>query len=173
MSKLTLRAATQEWIAQFDHVPASIIEKMAEADEYMRCYDSDTLRLVAGPRTECNWCNATYEGRQTLKQLHEAQEQGQGEPCPFCDGNLGDSWVYGDPVNAFPCGWSTLFAPRDACDKEWTLEHADEVGNLGLFVFESEDFGYLLGIDGAGFDFYEALWVPLYQARGLQWHEVD
>lgn len=38
---------------------------------------------------------------------------------------------------------------------------------LGLFVLES--LGHLLGIDGAGFDFYGTYWMPLYKLRGLQW----
>ena len=28
-------------------------------------------------------------------------------------------------------------------------------------------------IDGAGYDFYESHWIPLYKARGLQWHETE
>ena len=38
--------------------------------------------------------------------------------------------------------------------------------------FESEDFGCLLGIDGAGFNFFHHFWIPLYRLRGLQWHEA-
>lgn len=30
-----------------------------------------------------------------------------------------------------------------------------------------------IGIDGAGYDFYEAHWIPLYEARGLHWHEGE
>lgn len=37
----------------------------------------------------------------------------------------------------------------------------------------SEDYGYLIGIDGAGYDFYKAHWLPLYKARGLHWHKED
>lgn len=29
------------------------------------------------------------------------------------------------------------------------------------------------GIDGAGYNFYEAHWLPLYNARGLQWHDTE
>lgn len=168
MSKL--RTATKEWLNQFDHVPASVIEKMAQADEYMSCYDSDSLRLIASPRIECNWCCATYEGQRTLNALRELEQEGQGEPCPFCETNRGDHWTMGYPIHAFPCGWGTLFAPRERLDREWILKHAQEVAQLGLFVFESEDYGCLLGIDGAGYNFYEAFWIPLYELRGLQWH---
>lgn len=172
MCKLTLKEAAGRWMDQFEFVPASVIEKMARADEAMTYYDSDSLRLIASPRIECTGCAATYEGERTLEELHELDQAGCGEACPLCECNAGDEWTRGGPVNAFPCAWATLFAPRERLDQEWMLEHAEQVAQLGLFVFESEDFGCLLGIDGAGFDFYEAFWIPLYRLRGLKWHET-
>jgi len=47
------------------------------------------------------------------------------------------------------------------------------VAKLGLFVFDSEDFGIILGIDGGGFDFYNSFWIPLYKLRGLKWHDAE
>ena len=38
-------------------------------------------------------------------------------------------------------------------------------------MWSFDDFGYLFGIDGTGYDFYEEHWIPLYLARGLQWHK--
>ena len=38
-------------------------------------------------------------------------------------------------------------------------------------MYKHEEFGYFFGIDGAGYDFYEAHWTPLYKARGLHWHD--
>jgi hypothetical protein len=52
-------------------------------------------------------------------------------------------------------------------DQWWLREHADEVARLGIYVFESEDWGVILGIDAAGFDFVEAFWEPLYRLRCL------
>ena len=57
-------------------------------------------------------------------------------------------------------------------DVEWILSHKKKVSELGFRIFEIEE-GFLLGIDGAGYDFYEAHWIPLYKARGLQWHEEE
>ena len=34
-------------------------------------------------------------------------------------------------------------------------------------------FGYIFGIDGAGYDFYEDHWIPLYKERGIQWHDKE
>lgn len=38
-------------------------------------------------------------------------------------------------------------------------------------IYSHEEFGYFFGIDGCGYDFYEAHWLPLYNKRGLQWHD--
>ena len=45
------------------------------------------------------------------------------------------------------------------------------MSNCGFRIYESEEFGYFFGIDGAGYDFYESHWEPLYKARGLHWHD--
>jgi len=68
--------------------------------------------------------------------------------------------------------WGTMFSFSDPLDNEWL----SEPGNLqamidcGFRVYQQEDYDYIFGIDGAGYDFYEAHWIPLYKARGLQWH---
>jgi hypothetical protein len=173
MSKLSIQDAARRWLEQFDHVPASVIEKMAKADEAMSYYESDSLRLVAGPRIVCDPCNLDYEGPSTLSEMREHAMQGRGIPCDWCDHTPGDQWREGFPTHAFPVAWSTLFAPRDRLDQNWILEHAEAVAKLGLYVFQSEDYGCLLGIDGAGFDFDEAFWIPLYRLRGLKWHDFE
>jgi hypothetical protein len=168
--KKALRKATEAWVAQFIHVPASVIKKMAKADEFIYAYDSDSLRLIASPRIKCSWCSATYEGALSLAELTAASDRGKGVPCDYCRSD--DSWTLGEPQYAFPCGWGTLFAPVDPSDLRWLDEHKDEVARLGFFVFQSEDYSILLGLDAGGFGFYEAYWMPLYQLRGLRWHEA-
>lgn len=168
-----MRQAAETWLDNFDQVPASVIEKMAKADEAMTYYDSDSLRLIASPTIECGSCNNPYDGELGLEQLRDRHAEGASVVCSHCSHNPGHDWYPSFPQHAYPCGWGTLFAPRERLDHEWILEHADAVAKLGLFVFESDDYGCLLGIDGAGFDFYEAYWIPLYRLRGLRWHETD
>lgn len=38
-------------------------------------------------------------------------------------------------------------------------------------IYEQEDFEYIFGIDGCGYDFYEAHWIPLYEKRGFHWDD--
>ena len=45
-----------------------------------------------------------------------------------------------------------------------------QVGNTGVLACQFDD-ELLLGIDGAGYDFYGEHWEPLYVALGYHWHE--
>jgi len=81
-----------------------------------------------------------------------------------------------EPYDILPA-WGTMWSFHDWCDNGWFEYEYDEaikaMSECGFRVYESDDYGYFFGIDGAGYDFYEAHWIPLYEARGLQWHEDD
>lgn len=150
------------WINRdFNEVPGQVFEELAKTDEDMLSYDSDLLRLLSAPKIECAYC-----GQREPAEFRE-------ESCDGCDENDGDDWVTLLPEYAFPCGWGTLFSPKDPCDVRWFEQNAEEVSKLGIYVFESDLYGVLLGIDAGGFDFYEAYWVPLYELRGLKWHDQE
>lgn len=71
--------------------------------------------------------------------------------------------------------WGYLWQFSDPCDIEW-IENGDGVrvmSELGFRIYEHNEYGMFFGIDGAGFDFYEAYWIPLYDARGLKWHDKE
>jgi len=80
--------------------------------------------------------------------------------------------------------WGTMFLVCESVDKrlitallhpvedtEDELYGTQEVGNTGISAFEI-DGELVLGIDGAGYDFYEHHWIPLYEALGYAWHET-
>ena len=69
--------------------------------------------------------------------------------------------------------WGCLWAFNDMCDKEWIEKYENQIkmAELGFKLYDSEDYGIAFGIDGCGYDFYEAHWIPLYKARGLHWHD--
>lgn len=71
--------------------------------------------------------------------------------------------------------WGTMWSFGNAADDYW-LEEKDGLelmAECGFRIYEQEDFGYLFGIDGAGYSFMEAHWIPLYKARGLRWHREE
>lgn len=82
---------------------------------------------------------------------------------------LGDHTQY---LERFPM-WGTMWQFNDAIDNWWLAEDGglEIMLALGFRLYESQSYGYFFGIDGAGFDFYKAYWIPLYRARGLQWHD--
>lgn len=69
--------------------------------------------------------------------------------------------------------WGTMWSFGSAWFDNWldTEEHRRMMANCGFSIFESDRFGYFFGIDGAGYDFYEAHWLPLYDAVGMGWHD--
>jgi hypothetical protein len=80
--------------------------------------------------------------------------------------------------------WGTMFIVNDSVDKrrikallkpvedeEDELYGSQEVGDTGISAFEI-DGELVLGINGAGYDFYEQHWTPLYNALGYEWHEA-
>jgi hypothetical protein len=69
--------------------------------------------------------------------------------------------------------WGTMWAFDDSLDNEWLRdgEGLEALAKCGFRVYEQEDYDYVFGIDGAGYDFYEEHWIPLYKLRGLEWHD--
>lgn len=74
--------------------------------------------------------------------------------------------------NSFLPIWGTMWTFGDSVDEWWAEENIDIMRANGFRVYKNEEDDELyFGIDGAGYDFYEAHWVPLYKASGLQWHK--
>ena len=71
--------------------------------------------------------------------------------------------------------WSTLFEAKDSTIKDWILENQEKIITKAGFTIidlsrENEgeyETGVFLGINGAGYDFYEAHWIPLYKIFGV------
>ena len=71
--------------------------------------------------------------------------------------------------------WSTLFEAKDNTIKDWILENSDKIIKEAGFTIidlsrENEgeyETGVFLGVNGAGYDFYEAHWIPLYKIFGV------
>jgi len=79
-----------------------------------------------------------------------------------------DGWY--ENVGPLPM-WGWVFVPNNGLDADWIEANAKEISELGFTVYQTEEIGVYLGINGAGYDFYDAHWLPLYDLRGLQWHD--
>lgn len=71
--------------------------------------------------------------------------------------------------------WGTMWQFGDSTDDYWLeeLNGIELMSECGFRIYEHPEWGYFFGIDGAGYSFYEAHWIPLYKARGLHWHEME
>lgn len=68
--------------------------------------------------------------------------------------------------------WNTMWLIKEPIMEEFILNNIKKVSDLGFTIYKSEEHDCLiLGIDGGGYDFYEAHWIPLYNLQGLQWHD--
>jgi len=76
---------------------------------------------------------------------------------------------YGEPIEEFyyesehyPM-WGTMFEARDLSFSGLIENHVDELYEIGLGVVQStDDYRAMLFVPGAGYDFYEAHWIPLF-----------
>ena len=78
-----------------------------------------------------------------------------------------------DEYDDFLPMWSTMWTFGESLDEDWARENIEIMQDCGFRVYENEDFGIIFGIDGAGYNFYENHWIPLYKARGLKWHDKE
>ena len=69
--------------------------------------------------------------------------------------------------------WNTLFEIRDTAGSRFFENHVDELYEIGLGVIEDTDyFNSTLFISGAGYDFYEAHWIPLF-TQVFKWIDTE
>lgn len=164
----TIKDATYAFVNEFNAFPEEMISKLISVnpDEWREV----TMPSV-GARVYCFNVNDSGEITEILKDEDGNKtytvelDNGKNIKCKFDELETED---YG----SLPM-WGTMWQFSDSCDTYW-IEEKDGVevmSELGFKVWYSEEFGYFFGIDGAGFDFYEAYWIPLYKARGLKWHD--
>lgn len=99
-------------------------------------------------------------------------ELAQNNPDDWCEVTVfdEDKYYYG----TLPM-WGTMWSFGDMLDDEWLETHGgiEKMSECGFRIYHSEKHGYFFGIDGAGYNFYGAHWIPLYKARGLRWHDEN
>jgi len=70
--------------------------------------------------------------------------------------------------------WGTIFEAKDKFLAEKLKDNATKLYNMGLTIIDFSDnegeynTGVFIGCRGAGFDFYEQYWIPLY-CNVLEW----
>ena len=169
----TLTEACRAWVNEFNFIPSSVIEKLAGAN-YEDIYEVtppskyDRVTVTCGKyrNQDGEIIKTNYRGENQSLILFD-----NGKRHIVNNGDLNVVRDYQYPI------WGTFFSFKESIDNDWISGYfgngLQALADCGFRVFESEDFGYVFGIDGAGYDFYEYHWIPLYKARGLHWHKKD
>lgn len=166
--------ACRAWVETFNAIPANVIEKLLKADceeitEVTKPSRYDRVELYDGSEGEIIDIMNTKQSPVYRVKLDTPDSKGHEtvlvHDCDFSV--LRDGYL---PM------WGTLWAFDNSIDNDWLSGEFDTDGlqlmsDCGFRIYEQEDYGYIFGIDGAGYDFYESHWLPLYRARGMRWDE--
>lgn len=177
---MTINEATHEWVREFNAFPESLIAKLMETDEFgweevTMPTKGDRVYIYNVPETDINGneiSGSSNMGRITQYNEEEEKYVIELDTEEEIELNKEEFEVMYDSILPM---WGTLWQFSDFCDNYW-LEQLDGIkimSECGFRIYEHEEWGYFFGIDGAGYDFYEEHWVPLYKARGLQWHDPE
>ena len=196
---MDLEEAVRLWVNRdFSNVPGSLVERafkenpedlemLAGGERVSDCCDEPATDkrpkedqcaccegdMHEGPEdADPHWIVVIRDGR--IFCSDECADIGAGDDdithwCTSCDKPCETHWS--GAQHAWPAAWGTMFIPNDSGDEHWIRDNAETVAECGFIVYESDETGIILGIDGAGYDFYADHWTPLYHARNLKWHK--
>lgn len=164
----TIEQATTAWVQEFNSIPRDVVEKLEKARNY-----SDFYEIT--PPSKCDRV-CLLEPSQSGERYGEIIDYEEDDDVYVIalddetevkleEGELEVQKDYGLPI------WGTMWQFSDSCDNWWLGENLRAMADCGFRIYESEDFEYVFGIDGAGYSFKEAHFIPLYKARGLHWHK--
>lgn len=174
----TIKEATQYWVSTFNAFQYGMMERLAY-DKHGNC----ELEEITPPS---KYDRVYYWNAEDVEGNSLEEDDGYGEIIRkegdryVIDPDNGDEEIYTSDVyverdDFFPM-WGTMWQFGDGIDEWWLEENLQTMADCGFRIYEhtGEDaWGYFFGIDGAGYDFYEEHWIPLYKARGLHWHNEE
>jgi len=172
--------ACKKWVKEFNQIHFSLLEK-AYGPHY-----SDIEVLAPTLR---GW--AVHDGEdyadETFRDFREREYPYEKELMPEDDlarweelfdeyfnlhrDQLEDAFFELEEASPVPM-WSTIFVPS-GMDQDWFRDNAEAVAGVGFIVYETDEIGVYIGVNGAGYDFYSQHWLPLYRLRGLRWHDEE
>ena len=164
----TIKEAAQAWVREFNAIPFSILEKLLEINP-------DELQEItppaAGDRVYVYNPPAGENEGEIIQREDDLYtiELDEGTTCVLEPSEFDVQHDGSLPM------WGTLWAFEDSVDNWWLEKHdgLQIMADCGFRIYEQEDYEYVFGIDGAGYDFYSDHWIPLYKARGLHWHKEE
>lgn len=163
---MDIREATQKWVDSFNALPLELIKK-AYQDNIDDLHE--ITPIIVGDNVWSNGFQETVEvtGYDPLSETFEIT-------CP--DGtmecNVDKYDLYKEYYTWLPM-WGWMWTFGNGWDSEWAYENLQDMADCGFRIYESDELGLFFGVDGAGYSFMDAHWLPLYRARGLKWHDKE
>lgn len=167
----TKREAAEAWVQEFNKIPQSVVEKLIQVSEYNDIieitppcvYDQVFICDDEHNGESGEIISTNYDGEDDL---YVILVDGTHEEIILSSDEFDVERDYGLPM------WGTMWSFGSLSDNYWLEEIGglQKMANCGFKIYKSEDYEYIFGIDGAGYNFYEKHWIPLYDARGLHWH---
>jgi hypothetical protein len=170
----TKKDAAYAWVQEFNAIPQSVIEKLNKLNMYE---NGEEMTEITPP---------TINDRVSI---WDGDYNGEGEVVGYSkndDGEMIYTIVPDEDTSVkihlgtdefevirddFLPMWGTMWQFSDGCDQWWLQKHLQDMADCGFRIYEQEDFEYVFGIDGCGYDFYESHWIPLYEKRGFHWDD--
>lgn len=167
---MTVREAAEEWVREMDAIQQGMIDKL------MRANPDDWHEVTVPAAGDSVYVFDLPDGsKDHYGEISSYDDESELYSIKLSDGKLVSAEKDGFEVQRddhLPM-WGTMWSFRDSADDYWLEEMGGirVMSECGFRIYESDEFGYFFGIDGAGYSFYEAHWCPLYRARGLRWHD--
>lgn len=164
-----------KWVSGFNAIPRNMIEALwTHAGEYEGdgwqevtppCVGDEVYYHPTGKSGELVEIFQEYAQRKYDSYMVEIEDE-------LIECGLEDIRI--ERYTTFPMH-PTMWSFGESLDESW-LDNEDclqAMSECGFRIYEHEEFGYVFAIDGGEYDYYERHWIPLYTARGLQWHEEE
>lgn len=170
----TIEEAARAWVETFDAVPMSVVRKLLTVNE------DDLYEITPPAPGDRVYLTDGFHESDTGEVVRHDPDDTEAYIVRLDDTDDKEVSVKAYDLDVMRDDglpmWGTMWAFHENLDNDWLSGKYGENGlqlmaDCGFRVYESEDYGYLFGIDGAGYDFYEQHWCPLYKARGLHWHK--
>lgn len=151
----TKKEAIKQYAGEFDSIPTSLITRAYNHENGT----AEELELLAGGTLFCQYCGANPD-----------DPDNPAQPCDYC--HKSDGYEQRAEL-AWPAAWGWMFHPKNCIDEDWIRNHPELPAQAGFLVYDCDEAGILLGVDGAGYSFHDTHWAKLYELRGLQWHDKE
>lgn len=169
---MTISDAAHEWVGEMNAYPQDMIDTLMQAKpddwhEVTKPRICDRVLVFNMPND-----SGKYDGYGEIEDVAGDTYIVKLDDGDTVELNEDDFEVERDSVLPM---WGWLWSFSDSADDYFMneLDGIKKMSECGFRIYEHDKWGYFFGIDGCGYSFYDAHWIPLYKKRGLHWHDPE